>query len=143
MNANAFAVKQYAQMGVQTAVDSASPHRLIQMLLDGALARIATAGGHLKHGSMAEKGAQISWAISIVGGLRGSLDMEAGGKLAQNLDSLYDYVTRRLFEANTNNDLDKLNEAYAVLNEIREGWNGIADAPEAQGQASSSTEAAG
>lgn len=134
MNANAFAVKQYAQMGVQTAVDSASPHRLIQMLLDGALARIATAGGHLKHGSMAEKGAQISWAISIVGGLRGSLDMEAGGKLAQNLDALYDFATRRLFEANTSNDLDKLNEAYAVLSEIREGWIAIGDTPEAKGE---------
>ena len=132
MNANALAVKQYAQMGVQTGVESASPHRLIQMLLDGALARIATAGGHLKHGNVAEKGAQISWAMSIIGGLRGSLNMRDGGELAENLDALYDYVNRRLLEANVKNDLDLLSEAYAVLNEIREGWTAIADTPEAQ-----------
>ena len=133
MNANALAVKQYAQMGVQTGVESASPHRLIQMLLDGALARIVTAGGHLKHGNMVEKGAQISWAISIIAGLRGSLNMRDGGELAQNLDALYDYVSRRLFEANLKNDPEKLTEAYTVLNEIRDGWNGIADTPEARG----------
>ena len=132
MNANVLAVKQYAQMGVQTVVDTASPHRLIQMLLEGALGRIATASGHIKHGNITEKGTQISWAISIIGGLRGSLNMEAGGQLAQNLDALYEYASQRLLEANVDNDLDKLSEAYSVLNQIREGWNGIADTPEAK-----------
>jgi flagellar protein FliS len=129
---------RYARVGLETDVASASPHRLIEMLLDGALAKIATASGHMGRGEIAEKGANISWAISIIDGLRGSLDFERGGEIAANLNSIYEYTMRRLVEANLKNDTQLLDEAYRLIADIRAGWVGIKDQV-AQGDANNST----
>ena len=123
---NAFqAVDQYARLGLRTDVETASPHRLILMLLDGALDKLRLAHMAMEHGRVADKGANISWAISIIDGLRASLDIERGGNLATNLDRLYDYMTRTLVTANLDNDLAKVDEVRGLLDEIRAGWKGI------------------
>ena len=122
---NSLAVNQYTKVGVQTGVESASSHRLIQMLLDGALSKISIAGGHMKRGEIPEKGAHISWAISIIEGLRSSLNRESGGELAENLDRLYEYMLRQLVVANLRNDPAVLDEVHGLLAEIRSGWMGI------------------
>lgn len=116
---------QYSKLGVATAVEAASPHRLIGMLLDGAMGRVATARGHMQRGETSAKGEQLSWAISILGGLRGSLDLKGGGAIAANLDNLYDYMERKLLEANLHDRLDLLDEVHGLLAEIREGWAAI------------------
>ena len=54
------AVKAYNQVGVDTDVASASPHRLIQMLMEGVIQKIAIAKGHMMRGEIADKGAHIS-----------------------------------------------------------------------------------
>ena len=79
------AMDQYSQNAVQARIESASPHRLIQMLLEGALGKIAAAKGYMERGEIQPKGAQIGSAISIMEGLKTSLDMEKGGEIAQNL----------------------------------------------------------
>lgn len=122
------AMKQYQQVGVQAGVFEASPHRLIQMLMQGGLDRVAQAKGALERGAMAEKGELVGKAISIVGGLREALDKDVGGELADNLDRLYDYMTRCLLEANRSNDAAKLDEVGRLLGEIKEGWDAIAPA---------------
>ena len=111
-------------------VESASPHRLIQLLLDGALQRIATAKGHVLRNESALKGEQIGKAISIVAGLRASLDTQAG-EVSQNLDDLYDYIGRRLLAANINDDIAILDEVADLLHEIKSAWDvvGEADSP--------------
>jgi flagellar protein FliS len=119
------ALSQYAMIGIQTGIVSASPHRLIQMLMDGALEKISIARGCMERDEIADKGANISWAISIIEGLRGSLDHKEGGKIAQNLDMLYEYMSHRLLESNLRNDLDILSEIHELLGEVREGWSGI------------------
>jgi flagellar protein FliS len=118
-------LQQYTQIGVQMGIESASPHRLIQMLLDGALSKIAIATGHMQRNAVAEKGKEISVAISIVNGLRFSLDFEKGGEIAANLDRLYDYAARHLVEANIRNDITALEEVHKLLSEVRSGWMGI------------------
>ena len=118
-------LKQYGNVSVQTEVESASPHRLIQMLMEGALSRIAAAKGHLARGEIAPKGERISWAISIIEGLRTSLDHEAGGEIAANLDRLYEYMGARLVEANLRNDPAILDEVSALLLNVKEGWDAI------------------
>ena len=119
------ALSQYHQVGVQGGIAEASPHRLIQMLLDGALEKISTAKGHMERKEFADKAKHVSWAISIVGGLRASLNLEAGGEVAQNLDALYDYMDRRLMEANLKNDSSILDEISSLLATIKEGWDAI------------------
>ncbi|MBD8881909.1 flagellar export chaperone FliS [Rhodanobacter sp. 7MK24] len=117
----------YQQTGLAGRVESADPHQLIALLLDGAIERIAQARGHLRRGDVAAKGAAVTKAVAIVGELRVSLDHKAGGEVAQRLDSLYDYVTRRLLFAQLNNDEGALAECMDLLDPVRRGWNGIRD----------------
>ncbi len=119
------AVSHYSQVNTYSAMSGADPHRLVLMLMDGALGKIATARGGMERRDIASKGDAIGQAISIIDGLRTSLDLEAGGEIAQNLDSLYDYMERRLTEANIHNDVSMLEEVAGLLNEIRAGWQAI------------------
>jgi len=119
------AISQYAQVGAQTAIEAADAHRLVQMLMEGALDKLAIARGHMTRGNVAEKGAHISWAISIIGGLQASLNPEAGGDLADNLDGLYEYMARRLLESSMNSDVEILDEVIALLGSVKEAWDSI------------------
>ena len=119
---------QYQQVRNDASAEAASPHRLIQMLFEGALERIAAAKGALNRGEIARKGELIGKAISIVGGLREGLKRDADGdvgEIANNLDALYDYMQRRLFTANRENDAAMLDEVAALVREIKEAWDAI------------------
>lgn len=119
------AAQAYGVTAVHSGVEAATPHRLVQMLMEGALEKIALAHGQMQHGKIAEKGENISWAISIIEGMRISLDLEAGGEIARNLNDLYDYMGRRLLEANLRNDLKAIEEVAGLLREIKAGWDAI------------------
>jgi flagellar protein FliS len=119
------AMRQYQQVGVKAQVTEADPHRLIQMLMQGGLDRIAQARGAMLRQAHAEKGVLIGKAINIVGGLRDVLDKEVGGELAENLERLYEYMTMRLFEASRHNDVSKLDEVASLLSEVKNGWDAI------------------
>ncbi|ABI56058.1 flagellar export chaperone FliS [Alkalilimnicola ehrlichii MLHE-1] len=118
-------IDQYQQVGAYSGAAYADPHRLIEMLLDGGIDRLAQAKGALHQGDRALKSQLIGKAIAIIDGLRGGLDRKAGGELAQNLDELYDYMQRRLVSANARNDEAILDEVSKLLNEIRDAWQAI------------------
>ncbi len=120
-----YGAKQYKSVGTQSGVENASPHRLIQMLIDGALERINTARGHMERGDASAKGENISSAISIVGGLQASLNKESGGTVAENLDNIYDYIGHQLMLSNQSNDLSKLDDVTKLMLQIKTGWDGI------------------
>jgi flagellar secretion chaperone FliS len=122
---NSAAMNQYKQVGVQAAVGNADPHTLIQMLIDGAIQRLNTAKLCMKQNNIPLKGENIGKAISIIDGLRTSLDMEKGGEIAKNLESLYDYMQRQLLAANMENEIEKIDEVLSLMNEIRSGWTSI------------------
>lgn len=118
----------YAKIGVESGAMSASPHQLIVMLFDGALAAIRTARIHLQNGNFAEKGKAVSKALDIVNnGLLAALDTERGGEIAERLASLYDYVARLLLSANRHNDIESLDQAETLLNNIASAWRDIGD----------------
>ena len=119
------ALSEYASVSVTSGIEDATPHRLIQMLMEGALDKIATAKGHMLHENMSEKGRHISWAISIISGLQSSLDMETGGEVSANLDNLYDYMVRRLGVAGAQNDTAILDEVSSLLLEVKSAWDVI------------------
>jgi flagellar protein FliS len=119
------ALKQYRQLGIESEVINASPHRLIQLLFEGALGRLAAAQGAIERGDLAAKGELLGKAISIVGGLRSSLDMSAG-ELSERLDQLYEYINLKLLEASAQNNVDKVNEAIQLLKTVKSGWDEIA-----------------
>jgi len=117
------AVEQYNRVGVSSSVESADPHMLIQMLMNGALEKIAIAKGHMERNDVSQKGGNISWAISIIDGLRASLNVDDGGEIAQNLDDLYDYMTRRLARANIENNPDLLDEVASLVRSVKSAWD--------------------
>lgn len=119
------ALKQYRNIGTQSGVDSADPHRLVLMLMDGALEKISTAKGFMLRGAVAEKGAHISWAIAIIDGLRAALNKDQGGEIARNLEDLYDYMGRRLLLANVENKAEMLDEVSTLMLEIKGAWDAI------------------
>lgn len=121
------AMKQYQQVSVHSGIMDASPHRLVQMLMEGALEKIALAKGNMANKEIANKGENISKAIAIIGGLQSSLNKEAGGEIAENLGNLYDYMSHRLVIANLRNDESILDEIAGLMVEIKMGWDGIPD----------------
>ncbi|GGI98547.1 flagellar export chaperone FliS [Halopseudomonas pertucinogena] len=122
---NAYAMKQYQTVSVHAQVSEADPHRLIQMLMEGGLQRIAQARGAMEHGNIALKGELIGKAMGIIGGLRDGLDREKGGEMAANLDNLYAFMQQRLSLANLQNDPAMLDEVAGTLREIKLGWDAI------------------
>jgi flagellar protein FliS len=121
------AMKHYKQVSVHSSLMDASPHRLIQMLMEGALEKIAEAKGNMLNQYIAKKCKDIGTAINIIANLQACLNKEAGGEVAENLDSLYDYMCRRLVIANSCNDETILDEVMSLMVEIKSGWDGIAE----------------
>ena len=125
------ALKAYQSAGAHGQVGAADPHRLVLLMLDGAIDRLAMARGHIERGQIPQKAETLSRAMAIIDSLNAHLDLEKGGEIAVNLRGLYDYASRRLLEANLRNDADALGEIAALLKEIRTGWRAIAPPPEA------------
>lgn len=122
MNANINAYRQNQSLGAE----EVSPHRLVAMMYQGAIDRMARAIGHCERGEVAEKGACLSRVAAIIDNLRDSLNMDAGdGQLSQRLDDLYDYMLRRVAEANLRNDVKMMHEVIELLAQLAEGWNAI------------------
>lgn len=120
------ALNAYSQVGVETGVAAASPHKLIAMLYEGALLSIASAKVHMQRKEVARKGEAISKAIAIIDeGLKASLDEKVGGDLAQNLKALYSYMCQRLLVANLKNETEPLDEVAHLLVDLKGAWDAI------------------
>lgn len=116
---------EYQKLNVESVVDSASPHQLINMLFDGACARLKKAQGCITHGDIEGRTEAITATVSIISGLQASLDHEQGGELAENLEALYDYIQRRLFRANSDNDPRALEEVVDLIKTLHDAWSAI------------------
>jgi flagellar protein FliS len=80
----------------------------------------------MEKGSVAEKGVHIGDAISLIDGLQVSLNHKSDQRMASNFDALYDYMKRRLLEANIKNDASILREVSGLMHELKSAWDAIA-----------------
>lgn len=120
------AVNAYSQVGVESNIADAGPHKLILMLFEGAIKAVAKARLAMTKGEIAPKCEAITKAIAIIQeGLQLSLDVKAGGKLAENLNGLYEYMIHRLVLANLNNQVETLDEVGKLLVELKNAWAAI------------------
>jgi len=123
---NRSGTQAYAQVSLESAVMSASPHQLIVMLFDGALSALLRAQILMSQGDIAGKGLALSKAINIIdNGLKGCLDHQQGGEIADDLAALYDYMKRRLMQANLHNDDAAIAEVVKLLKNIADTWQQI------------------
>ena len=126
----------YKRVSVETSVSQASPHELVNMLLDGLLQNIGAARAALQRGDMAVKGQKINLAVRIIDeGLKPALNLAQGGDIAANLNGLYGYCSIRLTEANLHNDDAALADVIRVIEPLADGWKQIGEQVSAMPQA--------
>lgn len=123
------ALRQYQKVNSHAQISEASPHRLVQLLMEGGLDRMAQAKGALGRGDIAQKGLLIGKAVDIIGGLREGIDADKAkeDESLQRLDSLYGYMVQRLTNANLKNDPEIIDEVMGLLVTVKSGWDAIAD----------------
>jgi len=120
------AINAYANVGLETGVEAADPHKLVLMLYEGALLALAEAKRHMASREIAAKGQALSKAVMIIdSGLKASLDINAGGELGERLAALYDYMSERLLQANLHNRPELIDEVSRLLTELRGAWEQI------------------
>ncbi|MBC2731303.1 flagellar export chaperone FliS [Thiobacillus sp.] len=120
------AANAYANVGLETGVVAANPHQLIIMLYEGAELSVRMAIRHMNEGDLVKKSAAITKASTIIlEGLRTALDTRQGGKLAMQLDALYDYMGKRLMLAHLKNQTEPLEEVLGLLRELHDAWKQI------------------
>jgi flagellar secretion chaperone FliS len=115
----------YQSVSVHGNVAAADPHKLVLMLMDGVLERLAVARASIERGQMVRKAQLLHSCTTLIGELRGSLNMERGGELARNLSDLYEYMARQLIRANAENNAEFMKEVASLLGEVRSAWVAI------------------
>jgi flagellar protein FliS len=126
----------YRSVSAHGGVAAADPHRLVLMLMDGALERLAIARASIERrqrGDIARKAQALTQSMHLIGELRGSLNLSEGGELAHNLSDLYEYMLRQLLRANADSSATHVTEVASLLTEIRGAW--IAIGPQVRGVA--------
>ena len=122
------ALSHYRNVGVIGNVESADPHKLVQLLYDGLAEALSTARRAIERNDIGAKSAAISKAAGIIDALRGSVDAQRGGAIAENLEQLYEYMGRKLTVTNLHSDLDALQEVVNVNETLRTAWSTIPEA---------------
>ena len=116
----------YRKVSVETSVDQATPHNLVEMLFEGLLVAVGAARAAMQRGDIKSKCEQIVIAVRILEeGLKSALNLEQGGELASNLDRLYGYCVVRLTQANARNDDAALAEVTRLIEPLAKSWKEI------------------
>lgn len=119
---NTRSTSHYKSVDLETRIETASPHELIAMLLQGTKNHIQAAETSLQHNKISDKGEHVSKAIGILDYLRSSLNHENGGDLSANLDKLYEYIQHILLKGNLKNDPALLKESVTLIGNIQDAW---------------------
>lgn len=118
-------VAAYQSVSVHGALAAADAHGLVLMLMNTAVERMTAARGCIERGEIVRKAKLLHNCVNILAELRGTLDLENGGSIAQNLSDLYEYMARRLVLANAESHVGCISEVLSLLGEIRSAWMAI------------------
>ena len=118
-------MKAYKSVALDSQKTVATPYKVVQMLLAGALERLAKARVAIEQEKFPERGELLSSTLMIVAELRMALDHESGGDIAANLDNLYEFMMGEIVQANIHDDVVKLETVSRLLREIKESWDAI------------------
>src|SRR5271156_4295731 len=120
----------YANQYKQTAVKTANRGRIVIMLYEGAIQNVKKATIAVEKKDIKTKGMAIGKAHDIINELLNTLDFEVGGKIAQDLERLYNFMTEQLVKANLDSSKEPLQTVQKLLETLLEGWRGaVSSAP--------------
>ena len=126
----------YRQNGIQsyrrTNVVTADPGKLVIMCYEGAIDNLMIAKQKNAEKKYEEKSRHINKTRDIIDELLCSLDFEKGGLIARNLESLYNYMTRRILHADANSSMDALDEVAGMLRELLSAWEEVVAKPDSE-----------
>lgn len=120
-----YGINAYKAVGIKDDLAVADPHRVIQLLMQGALENLAKAKGCIERKDFAGKSSTLSKGMTIISSLQSSLDMEAGAEISENLAALYEFMVNHLILASRENSLEKISEVMDLLLTIKSAWDQI------------------
>ena len=120
-----YGATEYGKVGIESAVSGADPHELISILFSQLKKELVAAEYHCKAKNFVLYSSKVTKANRILAGLQGSLDLEKGGEIADNLVELYAFCIRQLTKALTSKDVKMVEDVAIVLNPVITGWEEI------------------
>ena len=118
-------LKAYKTVSIDSQLSEASPHKVIQMLMAGAIERLIQGKTAIQQKHVAMKGERLGRALDIIVSLRTCLSIDGSSDIANNLDSLYDFMIRQVIEANQKNETQPIDNVVEMLKEIKLAWDQI------------------
>ncbi|OOE70023.1 flagellar export chaperone FliS [Salinivibrio sp. IB282] len=118
-------LQAYKKVSVDSQLSAASPHKVIQMLMAGAIERLIQGKAAMAQGDLSVKGERLGKALDIIINLRACLSMDDGGDIADNLDAIYDFMIRQVSSANLENKPEPIDDVIELLREIKSAWDQI------------------
>ncbi|GAL14763.1 flagellar biosynthesis protein FliS [Vibrio astriarenae] len=118
-------LQAYKKVSVDSQLSAASPHKIVQMLMAGAVERLIQGKAAMLQGNVSVKGERLGKALDIIISLRSCLSMNDGGDIARNLDQLYDFMINQISSANISNDPQPIDDVVEILREIKSAWDQI------------------
>lgn len=125
-------IKAYTAGNLAADLATADPHRVIQLMMQGCLERLAQAKGAIERNDMEAKSVAISKAQGLLHGLQDALDMSQG-RMAEDLYELYAYMDERVWDASLNRDTEPLEEVMTLMLTIKSGWDQLPETEKNQG----------
>ena len=125
-------INAYKKDSLKSDLAGADPHRIIQLLMQGALERLALSKGFIERRDMESKSNTLTRVVEIINALRDALDREANPELVDNLDALYGYMIEQVHEAGLNMDVSKIDVVMQLMLEIKGAWDQIANIARAE-----------
>ncbi|MEZ8844079.1 flagellar export chaperone FliS [Vibrio splendidus] len=118
-------LQAYKKVSVDSQLTAASPHKIVQMLMAGAIERLIQAKAAMQAGNIPVKGERLGKALDIIISLRSCLSMDDGGDIAKNLDQLYEFMITQISAANHKNDPQPIDDVIDIIREIKSAWDQI------------------
>lgn len=126
-------VNKYKKAQNELSLLAANPYEIIQVLMKELITQLYIAKASIDRADIEARSQAINKSIDLIGGLKGGLNMEAGGEIADNLNNLYDYMVVRLSEANLNSSADMVEEVKNLFLPIKQAWDGISEEDKQKG----------
>jgi len=115
-------MKNAYQKYKQTSVQSASREKILLMLYEGAIRFMKQALIAIDKKDIADRGMNIGKAFDIINELNNTLNHEAGGAIAANLEQLYMFVSEQLTKSNATGQRKPLEDALKIMETLYTGW---------------------